>query len=557
MPNGTKIALGHKGLPLSYVPSSQERKNCISSREILHEDMLSFKQFLQASGINLIACKYTPYLISAEIKELEEGKLYIRKIGDTLIYSVITPSGKIVREQPIRLDVSIPEPLTVDNLQALLPSIMFITAENGHTDDLYVSIPIDPHKKDDIITAAPCVNYSPDGNQLAIGYEDHNIILRTCPEEQRDEIILKIDKNAITILPNPFEKRQVVPGRATSLDFSPDSKLFASAYHQERTVKIWSVETPDCQFVLDLHHPVDVQHVKWSPLYTEKRDSKEEKSNTVIYSLVSGSSEGAVRLWQLKKTATVKKTAMIREAKRATKIEYKPQLLWQTHATLFCHDASLMRTMRLSESNYKLLIQRGAKRGNSYEEKKIDERIANRDADRKSEPTAVFPPSKFTISKDQWVVSLAREKICYSSPSTIHTMLILQGIDFNSELSQHFLVIKEIHFFEDAAIEIRDISRTFMEKQADNLFSKSFQISRESADKLLLDVIRDQRNSLNYAYLGSRFFRKTYYNCLTYCEAKLRGIGIHPGTESLFDLVAAIPSLHLPAPPKNRTCIIS
>jgi WD40 repeat protein len=385
-------------------------------------------------------------------------------------------------------------------------------------DDLTIT-PYEKELKDEINATAACVKYRPDGRQLAIGYVSHNAILRL------------------------GDKKQELPSRATHLDFSPDSKLLASTDNSQKLVKIWSTEGADCQCAFEMHHPTEVQHVKWSPLY-KKVESKSENNYTTIYSLVSGSKEGAVRVWQIDQV-------VIQRRKK-----YEFVLLWQTHSTLFSKGALLMGTMGLGKTNYKLLIQRGAKRGNQSTIGSLDA-MSERDSNRWSHPTAVLPPSNYTLNNDSWVVVLAREIIPHRSMGP-HAMLILQGIDFNRELRQHFIVIKEIHFWEKAAIEIRDTSLKKMTIDASNLAQKSFPISRVKADKLLMNVVRDQRNRLNYAYLGSKFFRPTYYNCLTYCEAKLREIDINPGEKTLFDrFVAAHPVHHLPASAENSRCVIA
>src|SRR3990167_111731 len=71
----------------------------------------------------------------ADNVQIEKGKLYVKKVTDTLQYKVLAPSGQIVEGvvSQEELEHEIPEPLDLNTLVQLLPAILKITSQRNHT----------------------------------------------------------------------------------------------------------------------------------------------------------------------------------------------------------------------------------------------------------------------------------------------------------------------------------------------------------------------------------------------------------------------------------------
>ena len=73
-------------------------------------------------------------LLMSENSILEENKLYVKIEKDKLQYEVMAPSGNPEKGEISAVELSIIDELTtLENLKPLLPNILRITSNRGHT----------------------------------------------------------------------------------------------------------------------------------------------------------------------------------------------------------------------------------------------------------------------------------------------------------------------------------------------------------------------------------------------------------------------------------------
>ncbi|MBA3537091.1 MAG: pentapeptide repeat-containing protein [Tatlockia sp.] len=316
---------------------------------------------------------------------------------------------------------------------------------------------------------------------------------------QSYELITKL--NPVGYTKNEFES-------PAKVDFSPTGDYLASMIGTDN-VYLWETARWTCVHIIKASYP-GLKDFAWS---------KKIDESGILYLGIAYSS--GLKMWKLDSRSSV----------------LKLQLLWRTDTGLDCNSIHLKKTTGLSQANYKLLSQYSS---NTIEGRPSDK--SSLDIIKQRNQQNYIPGGKIdslnkhrTIDKQNWCISLVREKKPGLEQSQDHSWLLIQGIDENN-----YTVNKELHFYLKThagsclglvgrgTVTVKDRSFWDLNYQVKNgnLISRTWHLTKATAMKLILEV--GEQAARGYIFSGKTptMFGASYLNCLSWCLEQLRTLDL-------------------------------
>ena len=276
--------------------------------------------------------------------------------------------------------------------------------------------------------------------------------------------------------------------------------------------------------------------------------------------------------------------------------KFKLLLLWCSSPGLTLNGASVQGALGISDLNCTLFKQCGTKgEPTPLEAKRTSQSVINEHNAQVRIPGGKisFPllnKGQREISEERWMVSIVRkrkEKVdekhdekraSINAGGDQHVRLILQGVMKGLD-NEYYRVIKETHFFIDelkphfkiegkngkkdfyysgiALIQIREKSLWDLQTEAPTLIVRSYALLKREAEQLLAKCTKRSITRNKVWDSWSAMFGEAY-SCLTWCEEKLKQIGLRLDAPIATELFAAYPENHLPDPDaKKDSCTIT
>lgn len=171
---------------------------------------------------------YEICLMSDDIKP-EKDMLYIRKKDSKLTYTVITPSGNIVRD--ILIDgIQVPNSLDIKSLAALKPTILAASAKNDHTHNPKIEIWEFNNDQKSVLTefkaqSTVCSLAVAPSGQLYVGYKN-SIAIWDINQKKQVETIDTHKLMSERLIPDEYNNNVIAKHKNSNMRFTPEGYLF-------------------------------------------------------------------------------------------------------------------------------------------------------------------------------------------------------------------------------------------------------------------------------------------------------------------------------------------